>query len=561
MVCLLPTLALATDQTVHVLRDSDSDGNINVCPNPAHQGGYVDEASACNDAGVSIDIDGDGNNELVYCDIQKALDDANQAGDIVEIHQGNYDASDTTPDTISRLCVATPQPCYATIQNCATCDTEAERRTFRAAEMNDSTDVDVIFTPGESGGIAGTICIGDNRGGESAFVTVKGITANGFDNSVCLDSAYHGVITAIGDSDNLIIDGVTVEWKTSEAACPTIGGVSESGPAAIVFGNGTGGLPVHNIEIKNSTLDSCAFIAFNGTGRDSSGNSCNSCCEESAQIDFRYIDVHDNILTQHGIGISTQTWQAVWDFALWNNVISGDSVNAGWRHRQCGGNWYIFNNYYDGGKHTLTNQSSCGVLRLFNNTYYNQNAEIISAGSWTINAYNNSFNDGPQNFSEVYDISSAANFTAGYDHIDKATSIAARYNGDGTIDTDLGNHICKDSDSCGDNTAITDCSGGSGGCSNDQMTISGDAPWPLLGSENLIGAGNNDPLGQGSGLCSITLWTGHVIDCTADYEGDARGQLWDIGADQYSIPGIDVDRQSRISGAELHNGTEVGHGN
>src|SRR5262249_25837712 len=52
-------------------------------------------------------------------------------------------------------------------------------------------------------------------------------------------------------------------------------------------------------------------------------------------------------------------------------------------------------------------------------------------------------------------------------------------------------------------------------------------------TSNARGIGTNNPLDQGASTCSIVA-DGETIDCTTDFQGDARGGSWDAGADQFA---------------------------
>ena len=69
-----------------------------------------------------------------------------------------------------------------------------------------------------------------------------------------------------------------------------------------------------------------------------------------------------------------------------------------------------------------------------------------------------------------------------------------------------------------------------------------------------IGRGNNNPLGQGANVCSVQA-IGQNINCTVDIEGESRGTVWDIGADEFNgvIETGPIDAPSNVDRAYKRN--------
>ena len=555
LLVLLPCAALAADY--HLLLDIDGDGNADPCPNSAHQTHYSTDTTAC---GGTFDIDNDSTAETLYCDVQLAFSAANASGDTVEVHEGTFDNTDSAELTSEGFCSTGGDDAHAlaTVVECTGCTAEGDRRIFRGAVMIGATDpvANVIFEPGTSAGNEAALTVGQAGTDSVKFVSIVGITFGEPDRATCSSTRYQPIVVGFGEVDNLIIDDIVAKDNSTVSNCSSF---TEAGPTALLF-NAIGSGAIQDIEIKNSTLESCVWMIFDG------GSGGNTDCGSSI-TNAKNIDIHDNTLTSFTGSSSALTFRRVWNMAFYNNSQKWNSTAANWRWRQSTGPFYLFNNYVEGGRGFFSHQDACGDVFVFNNTFYNQAQQVyIYRESGTlpdndtmdVTAYNNSYNDGPDSYSTIHAQSTefTNSFTTGYEHIDKASSIESIFS-DG-IDTDNGNYICKDAEACGANSAIADCGGGGGGCDNNQMTISGDAPWPLLGSEDLIGAGFNNPLAQGADVCSITLWTGHVIDCSVDYEGDNRGSVWDIGADEFAA-GAGFIGTALSDGVTLSSGVVVKH--
>ncbi len=526
----------------HVLRDLDGDGNADPCPNADHQRFYASDSVTC---GGSFDIDGDGVEERLFCNVQAAFDQAVNPGDSVEIHDGTYGLGDTSPVGIKLLCSnQNTNQTFAAIRSCASCSSESSRRIFRTASMNASVDASVTFSPGGGSGIEGGLTIGVDQGDNANFVTIQGLRITDLDQSACDGGQNHGVITAVGQTNDLIIDGVELIQNNSAAACSQFS--NETGTAGFHFGAHVQSSLVKRIEIKNSVVDACKWAWFSGTN-----SVWNNCLTQDA--DFIGVDIHDNELHEHmRTDLVGSTIKAAYDVAIWNNRIIMEN-NSQQRFRQTMGNFYIFNNYIEGGKRYIFYQDVCtneGMYYFFNNSSTGSREALVEdIGGTTIGA-----NNSVTGTSKVYG-SSAAGSRLGPDHFTMSGGGYAT----GSFQ-DKGGHVCNSSAACGAVSSASECSSSPATCDSNANTrpATGPSPWRLPAGSVLIDKGTNNPLGQGPGKCAITLWQGHTIDCTKDYDGDPRGGSWDIGADEFNGPVDPVCGNGVLEEGESCDGADLG---
>jgi hypothetical protein len=577
MLLLMPGIAFATDY--HVLIDSDGDGNANPCTNAAHDNHYTTDTTTCGDM---FDIDNDGAPERLYCNLQSALNAAMTCGDTVEIHAGTWDNNDTTPTIIADFCTATESKVLMLVKTVAGCDTEGERRYVRGAFMASSQDIPIVTLTGDTD-VKSAMSIGLADTDNVQYVQVDHIY---FEDAVsdvgCLDnlSYWLPMVYLRGRTDFLRItqntfvgdpgtdvggDGFTL---MAPDECPNPATPSEDGMVAI-SGDGQSQRYVDSVEIDNNTVDMCGFLSYKN-------NASGDCC-------LCYINdwhIHDNNITIEDYRAGGTSFhgevQHTCDWVFNDNIFytkygeeSSSAFGPSWKWRRGAGSWWIFNNYFQETHGFAQSQSSCenslttspnyydGRIYVFNNTSNDteggpgfiseETGTDASCPGWPVGQEIWSFsNSWEMAVSGVWDdlLTSTGQDKTGYDHFTSGS-----YTLGTAQQTDSGHYACTDIQACGANTLWTECSG-SGGCNAAApgRALSGSAPWPLLSGSILIAAGTNNPIGQGANVCSLTMWSGHVVDCSVDYNGDDRGGTWDIGADEFGLS---------TCGNDIREGTEL----
>lgn len=297
-----------------------------------------------------------------------------------------------------------------------------------------------------------------------------------------------------------------------------------------------------------------------------------------------------NIMSADNVDLNGNTCTGGWDFALrWidgkgttgglfrNNTVTGNGRGGGAEAQR---------GFLLQGNHS----SSSAILAVYNNTLI-QDAINTSMGiyarenTWKLRMFNNIFNgvgtclylqdepcrdscDWPDEDSYFFNTTCIANanedlkgvHSQNYTLINVVNVVFDSYDyGIDTDNTDAAEDSgsCTGVDDCSDNghsdtlrtnansdfhynnvydyTAVSDPDPTTGiDVSN---TVTGD-PNPdgsgkLQAGSAAIGAGTNNPLGQGADTCSFTVGS-VTVDCSIDIDGDNRGSSWDIGADEFS---------------------------
>jgi hypothetical protein len=520
------TLAGAADH--HALRDVDGDGKADPCPNPAHQAHYASDDQAC---GSSFDLDGDGEKEKLYCNLQSALDAASGPGDTVEIHQGVWTEKDTSERAVKNLCVRDQRhKTMALIRSCNGCDEEADRRTIRGAVIGGVADPreKVVLDPAEGTSVV-PLVLGEARDSAVRFVTVSGFTLADTNNQGCeFGGRWLGALAQKGDADDLIVENMNIDLESWDSAeeCASYTRTNEAGFVAVgetIFGSNS---DVDRITIRDNRIRACSLFAFK-QGTDTPSEARLNGLDVSGNDITLYGDVpphvKDNLMAFECKGCS--------DMAFFNNVLRCDQKDLHGKWRGSGGHLWFFNNVLDG----------CGALgfsqstRFTNAYYFNNSFRNVGgkSGNWLIDpdgptrSRNNSFSG---SFNTVWS-RLGENDDVGYDHW---AGRGRLYMGKGAPGKDAGHWVCPSVKSCSDIASLADCRGGKG-CKAGGPTDDPDRPYHLAAGSPLIDAGTSDPMGQGENRCSIEVWPGNVVDCTRDRDGDDRtksGRSWDLGADE-----------------------------
>jgi hypothetical protein len=483
------------------------------------------------------------------CDIQTALNKATNVGDVVEIHAGTYDGdkSWTTTTIVSSAGGSINYSTLAVIKP-SSASQETDRRYVRGAckkataggdygdpscAPNDHLDMPILAAS-TTGGVNLALSLGETNSDHCDFVTIQDIEITGFD-EVGSTGWFPIGIGVRAYATDLIIDRVNIHDMDTD----TTGNLNcECGSGAIgmhgKFGVGLSGTSDRTI-IRNSTLDAVLPLAFD------SGSSVTTWPNDAMA---QGIDVHNNTMVVRASSTYTSKWtiKGVHNLVLRNNVIRQlGPIKPGLRFRQDGNMW-IFNNYFQDWRNTdWQDTKSPADVYIFNNTYVMETYEsggVVRPPSTTppsIRFYNNAvFRRAQTGTSRIFDcFGNGANLSVGHIH----WNVDGFQNSCESLGRDDGSHVCTDAQTCGSNSAYTECSG-SGGCeaATPGWHSAGDKPYPyysLVGTSILKDTGTNDPEGGGDGgTCSFSPWAGYPIDCATDYDGDARGSTWDIGADE-----------------------------
>jgi hypothetical protein len=520
------TLAGAADY--HLLRDLDGDGKADPCPNTAHRAHYAADETAC---GATFDIDGDGDREKLFCNLQSALDAARGPGDTVEIHQGTWTEKDTSERRVQNLCVRDQDHrAMAVVRSCKGCDDEADRRVIRGAVIAGEADPRerVVLDPAEGTSVVAMV-LGENAAAAVRFLTVSGFTIADANNQGCeFGGRWIGALAQKGDTDDLIVEDMNIDLDSwdSAAECSAYTTTNEAGFAAVgetIYGSAA---DTDRMTIRNNRVRACSWFAFK-QGTDTPSEARLNGLVISGNDVVLYGDVpegvKDNLTAFECKGCS--------DMAIYDNVLRCDQPDLHGKWRGSGGRLWFFNNVLDGCAAWGFSQSTrFEQAWYFNNTFRNAGGK---SGNWLIDpdgptrSRNNSFTG---TFTTVWS-RLTENDDVGYDHW---VGRARHYMGKGAPGTDAGHFLCASSKKCGAIGGLADCTG-RGGCAPADPGERDDRPYRLATGSPLIDAGSNDPLGDGPNRCSIEVWAGNVVDCTRDPDGDDRtksGSSWDIGADE-----------------------------
>ncbi len=534
---------VATAADIHVLKDADRDGMADPCPNPAHRTYYAAESVSC---GGTFDIDGDGFAERIYCNLQVALDQFTGQGDTLEIHAGTWTDADTTLTTVPDGCdsvnnlrtLMLVKPCNPD------CTQESHRRTIRGAKMLGVSDgpgsaYPAILKPDAGTVGKNTIVLGNRNAnpplGPIHYLTIADLTIQDgahfgtVGGASCNNPGYLGIIGLSAQADYLVIDNVhatTAPSYDTWAECQ-FSPSGEVGPAFISNLRGHGDGQLNFAEIKNSRVEACVWWGIKG------GN-------DTIECRFTGLDVHHNTFVAFNEAQNGEL-KGFCEMAFHENIlIYSPSGTGSVRCRRCSGNQYWFNNYFQDAMRFATGQETSLNVYVFNNSFNNQQEEMwaqfeASASTNTFHVRNNSVVARSFSFPLWrFEKGTTGNNDLGFDHWIGRSSYAS-----GPF-ADVGHYVCEDSDPCGQNASWQDCDLSGRTCAADVpgRPTSGPPPWRISSSASvLVDRGTNDPLGQGPNRCSITLWPGHVIDCTKDFDGDDRrtsGASWDIGADEFA---------------------------
>jgi hypothetical protein len=521
---------------VHVLRDVDRDGVVDPCPNPAHQAHYATASVTC---GAAFDIDGDGTDETLHCDLQVAADTAVHPGDSLEIHDGDWVFADTTPAKVEFICETgnknSRTDVMLVVPGCTSCAGEADRRHFRAAEMLGSVDTAVRLDPTDCTNCSGTIVMGKTAGDNVRFTTLRGLTIidTAYDIPTCNtgeNGNHFGAVQFKGDISDAIIESMRIDLESwnSNAECTF---TNESAVSA--FGCTPAGRCNTNdrVVIRNNFTNACGFASIK----------CGVC--GIASNDINYWEIHDNTITGHNDSPSTGSsgnislfeFKGFEHFAFYNNHVTCTDEELMGKFRVSDGKLYWFNNVFDNCVGMLHHQGPSNFeTYMFNNTVRGAEGKggsrIVEVSDDKLFVHNNS------SLGTAPWVYAPTPVQAGNEHFENKLG--------GNPATDEGGYVCPDSDTCGDNTAVGECQG-AGGCDPTSPGTSPTAPFKIDDPGSILrDAGSRNPLGQGEGLCMIQGFPSSPIDCSKDRDGQDRnlsGASWDIGADEY-----DADAGSRL---------------
>lgn len=538
---LVAGVLAASAADYHALADLDGDGKADPCPNPAHRTYYSTDTVNC---GGLFDIDGDGVDERLYCDLQACFDDADAPGDSCEVHQATWNEDRSTEPSIQFVCNGSgSSKVLAAIPGCPSCTNEAARRYFRAAVMNGAVDPTgaVVLDPSKS--IATVpLVVGKSGSDNCDFVTVKGLKlANIQDLSCDRDDSgnWMGAVAIKGDADRLVVDGLDVSIRNYDSIGECHGYGNTSGMALVT---NIAGSPqdIDDVEIKNLTGNICSLIGVKMTP------------SVSSSANFNNWAVHDNSVNLYAdIGgashVTLGEWKGFVDLYVYNNHIRCPNfVNGGsdFKTRASRGKLVVFNNVIEGCKkgvwHIFQDDTFSNVY-IFNNTVRGAGETHFNDPPGVLYFYNNSLLWDPALFFTTSEVIAALGpgDHHGFNHWDSHPNNTPEYRNysfSGDTTNDSGGHICTDSDACGANGNYQDCVGRTTCDPANDGTDAANA-YRLLPGSVLIDAGTNNPVGQGPNVCSFTPWSGFTIDCTKDRDGDDRttaGTTWDIGADEFA---------------------------
>lgn len=535
---LVATAAVSQAATYHVT-SNDRDGN-----------GVADQNGSCVNhgpvgTGWTSCADSAANNCTLgkpCCTIQTALDKATSPGDVVEVHAGTYGAS---LDGTQRLTMGQDAMIFdilAVVQPCASCDTEAARRIVRGAVM---TTQDMPALKGNSSTEGAIFIGGEGVNSNANFVTVQSFSIAEFS----YNESGRAFVFGGGDAehDYFIFDNITVG---------SINGGNDLKETYPVFSWGTAFSGANKGDfgiIKNSTLDTNVRLMHNLQSDSHTG------CDTTGFISKNNVyRVQAGVTSEFGNdqGVCGAWYNDYWD-------LSQQGTTKGRLHsRAIQGPMYRFNNYFRlNGRWAYVQNDSQAKLQTyyyFNNTFFVPangasqpviytaggcemanvdcgNSAGFSASSRFVN--NLFFNETPLDPTE-----SAGGRPIGGSHGFNAYKSANYCTGcPAGVNNNLGNDLAEVNDF--------------------GLNESGVSPVPFFQLDTgsaMIGAGTNNPLGQGAGVCFIdpvanwgcgddngngTCDAGEicksaeactVIDCSVDFDGDSRGMTWDIGADEFA---------------------------
>jgi hypothetical protein len=512
----------------HLLRDSDSDGKADPCPNPAHREHYRSDDVEC---GGRFDIDGDGVPERLFCNIQSALDTAREPGDTVEIHQGVWTEKDTSERRVENLCVRDQEHrAMAVVRSCKSCDEETDRRIVRGGVIGTAADPRelVVLDPAQGTSVVALV-LGESRSAAVRFLTISGFTIADANHLGCeFGGRWIGALAQRGDTDDLIVENMNIDldsWDSAEE-CAAHVRTNEAGFAAVgetIYGSFA---DIDRITIRNNRVRACSLFAFK-KGSDTPAEARLNGLEISGNDVMLFGDVPEHVKDN----LTAFECKGCSDMAIYNNVLRCDQSDQHGKWRGSGGRLWFFNNVIDRCDALGYSQSTRFTQAYyFNNTFRNAGGK---SGKWVLDpdgptrSRNNSFTG---SFRAVWS-GLAEHDDVGYDHW---LGRGHTYMGKGAPGTDAGHFLCAASKPCDEITSLADCAG-RGGCRPSDTDERGDRPFRLGPGSPLIDAGTNDPLGQGPNRCSIEVWPGNVVDCTRDPDGDDRtksGRSWDVGADE-----------------------------
>jgi hypothetical protein len=526
VVSLLTPLILGAD--IHVLRDVDRDGLADPCPNAAHRTHYATATVTC---GSTFDIDGDGSDETIHCDLQLGANAATGPGDSLEIHDGDWGFADTTPERVEFICDTGSKTArnevMLVVRACPACSSEADRRFIRAAEMNGAVDTAVRLDPGGCTNCSGTIVLGVGAGDNVTFTTLRGLIVSDtvYDVAACVtgeNGNHFGAVQFKGNVSDSIVEQMTIDldsWNSS-AECRF---TNESSVSA--FGCTPAGNCDRNdrVVIRDNTTNACGFGSIK----------CGVC--NATNNDINFWEVHDNRITGHNDSpnpgtagnISLFEFKGFEHFAFYNNWVTCTDEELMGKLRVGDGDLYWFNNVFDNCVGMLHHQGP-GSLNayLFNNTVRGAEGKggsrVVELAEDRLFVHNNSMlGDAPTAWGPVP-------LVAGNEHFQRTFG--------GSPATDRGGHVCTDAEACGQNGGVDECLG-TGGCDPVVSGTAAAAPFKIADPASVLrNAGGRDPLGQGPGNCFIQGFPSSPIDCTRDRDGQDRnlsGASWDIGADEY----------------------------
>jgi hypothetical protein len=470
---LIALSAVSAQDEYHVLMDLDADGNADPCPNVEHRRHYTTDSVTCN--GGRVDIDGDGIDETIFCDLQRAANLATGNGDTVDVHAGTWTEEHSSPRSIRNLCVKDQQGQALLTVRSGSATQESHRRLFRAAEMQGSTDRTVL-APGPD--VEAPIVLGQEARDNVRFVTIRGFEITEVHWNGC-NNSYLGAINLSGDADDLIVEGIDFQPDAYDTVEENAVFTSETGIVFIADVGFNTSRDTDRVEIRNNRSRTSCWIGVKGS----------TTCPAN---EWDRWDIHDNEFWVLGTADVQCEMKSFTDVAIWNNTfrsdLSGGNATASWKFRASGGRLYLFNNYFEGVTKWY-NQSACfEEMNLFNNSAAGAGGYFLPPPSGTYRGRNNSVAD---DAAELYK-GLGPTSSVGFDHF---TGSKFRYT-NSPPGEDLGHQVCNDDAACGSVASYDEC-GGSGGCNASSVVRTGPPPWRLTHESVLIDAGTNDPIGQG----------------------------------------------------------------
>lgn len=382
-------------------------------------------------------------------------------------------------------------------------------------------------------------------------ITLRGITVIGGSTSPGITGSRISHITICDDAGNLGITGANIDGNTisRSSADPDHGsefGIYSHGGTfadAKVQNNIISGKFDVAISSDASTANASAIIRNNVITLSTAGGQFAGCMSLSKdgnemgtdnQNQTGYYLVYNNkcirVNANSGDSRCFYIREEFRNIYMWNNVCSGFDIGLNFQDDFCWGsglnfhdeNVWIFNN-------TFTDSAGGAAVA---NWYINFNAHLANN---LIDNYSVGFNFRPDGTSDAESNGATCSCgPAGSCRDDHPRSDSYSF---------IKNTVCD-----GPVSPCTYYTGGAGTVTSSASIVGAitlDGTYHLSSGSIAIGAGTNNPIGQGANTCSLTV-LGETISCLTDFEGDAHGTSWDVGADQYTTGA--GSRPARVTG-------------